>query len=42
MMTAKEIKEVMALELGNVSVRTIQHCLRKDLKLPSRYAAMNP
>jgi transposase len=27
MMTAKEIKEVMALELGNVSVYTIQHRL---------------
>jgi hypothetical protein len=41
-MTAQEIKEVMALELGNVSVRTIQHHLQKDLKLPSRSAAMKP
>ncbi len=40
--TAKEIKEVMALELGNVSVHTIQNCLQKDLKLPSRSAAKKP
>ncbi len=40
MMNAKEIKEVMFLELGNVSVRTIEHRLQKGLKLLSRSAAM--
>ncbi len=40
MMAAKEIKEVMFLELGNVLVRTIEHHLQKELKLLSRSAAM--
>ncbi len=41
-MTAKEIKEVMALKLVNVSVRAIQHHLQKNLKLPSRFAMKPP
>jgi transposase len=40
--TAKELKKQMPEVLANVSVRTIQHRLQKDMKLPSRSAAMKP
>jgi hypothetical protein len=42
MLTAKELKEELALELQNVSVRTIQNHLQKDLKIPCRSATMKP
>ena len=40
--TAKELKNMHADVLGEVSVRTIQHRLQKDLKLPCRRAAQKP
>ena len=40
--TAKELKEMHANVLRDVSVRTIQHRLQKDLKLPCRRAAPKP
>ena len=40
--TAKELKDQIQGPLQNVSVRTIQHRLQKDLKMPSRSAAMKP
>ncbi len=40
--TCKELKKQMPEVLSNVSVRTIQHLLQKDLKLPPPSAAMKP
>ncbi|KAK4317377.1 hypothetical protein Pmani_011539 [Petrolisthes manimaculis] len=40
--TAKELKEMYADLLGEVSVRTVQIRLQKDLKLPCRRAAQKP
>ena len=39
---ASEIKEMHPDHLGNVSVRCNQHCLQKDLNIPSRRAASKP
>ncbi|KAK4326954.1 hypothetical protein Pmani_002557 [Petrolisthes manimaculis] len=40
--TAKELKEMYPDLLGEVSVRTVQIRLQKDLKLPCRRAAQKP
>lgn len=41
-LTAKELKELHPDVLGNVSVRTVQHQLQKDLKLPCHRTPMKP
>ena len=40
--TAVAIKKKHPALLEDVAVRTIQHCLQKDLKMPTRRAAMKP
>ena len=40
--SARELKQKLPNILENVSIRTIQHRLQKDLKMPSRRAAKKP